>query len=135
MSKILHYRSGPFATGEDGKIKFSHPITHLIISIPEAAEMHLGAFELNNVEYKVQITFQKDDDATSEEDNVKTFIIGHTGILEFHNNEITIDTEAEENGEAVIIKKSYTMKKITAIHFLTKCSNRASISYIESESE
>lgn len=128
MSKILHYRSGPFTTGGDGKIKFSHPVTHLVISIPEAAEMHLGAFELaneDNPNYEVQITSQ---------DETKSFIIGHTGILEFHNTEILIDKEIEIDGEKVIVQEPHTMN-ITAIQFMTKCSNRASISYIESESE
>lgn len=132
MAKQLQYKSGPFKKAES--ISFTPPVSHLIISIPEAAEMHLGIFELANEEsssdevnsnYEVKITSQ---------DGTKSFIIGHTGILEFHNTEILINKEIEIDGEKGIIAEPHTMN-ITAIQFMTKCSNRASISYIESESE
>lgn len=124
MARQLQYKSGPFKKAE--LISFTPPVSHLIISIPEAAEMHLGAFELTNTvnpNYEVQITSQ---------DGTKSFIIGHTGILEFHNTEILINKEIEVDGEKVIITEPHTMN-ITAIKFMTSCSNRASISYVEGE--
>lgn len=124
MARQLQYISGPFETAES--ISFTPPVSHLIISIPEAAEMHLGVFELANevnFNYEVKITSQ---------DGIKSFIIGHTGILEFHNTEILIDKESEVDGEKVITTEPQIMN-ITAIQFTKPCSNRASISYVEGE--